>query len=156
MSKIILLLAFVLFFTLSLTSYGQSGRALDNENGTSMLPITNDLIDVVKTVEKEKVEIVRIEFDLIFDSKVTYRTLSKGYTYGIMAWGDYRIKALVIRIYKKVNGDWEYFADSDQSGNAASIQVVTTDTEDYKFEIKALEFVEGYQAGHYGMMVFHN
>jgi hypothetical protein len=107
-------------------------------------------------LEKEKVEIVRIEFDLLFDSKVSYRTLSKGYTYGILAWGDYRIQTLVVRIYKKVDGEWKYFADGNETGNASTIKFETTATEEYKFEIKLLQFAQGYQAGHYGLIVFHN
>jgi hypothetical protein len=156
MKKIGLLLCLFVVFSISFSAIGQTGQALDNENGTSMLPITNELNDIVKAIEKEKVEIVRIEFDLLFDSKSTYRTLSQGYTYGIMAWGDYRIQTLVIRIYKKVDGEWKFVADGDESGNASTIKFETPATEEYKFEIKALQFTEGYKAGHYGLIVFHN
>jgi len=156
MRKITFLLGLFVVFSMSVPALGQSGQQLDNENGTSMIPITNEVNDVIKAIEKEKVEIVRIEFDLLFDSKYSYRTLSKGYTYGILAWGDYRIKTLVIRIYKKVDGEWKYVADGDESGNASTIKFETTATEEYKFEIKLLEFVEGYSAGHYGLIVFHN
>jgi hypothetical protein len=156
MKKISLLLCVFLFVAFSIPTFGQTGQELDNENGTSMLPITNELDAIVKAMEKEKVEIVRIEFDLLFDSKVSYRTLSTGYTYGIFAWGDYRIKALVVRIYKKVDGEWKYYADGDESGNASSVKFQTTSTEEYKFEIKVLQFTEGYKAGHYGLIVFHN
>jgi hypothetical protein len=156
MNKITLLLGLFFIVSLSLNTYGQTGQALDNENGTSMLPITNELDAIVKALEKEKVEIVRVEFDLLFDSKVSYRTLSQGYTYGIFAWGDYRIKALVVRIYKKVDGEWKYYADGDESGNTSSVKFQTAATEEYKFEIKVLQFAEGYKAGHYGLVVFHN
>lgn len=156
MKKNALVLGLCIVLSVSFSAFGQTGQALDNENGTSMLPITNELNDIIKVIEKEKVEIVRVEFDLLFDSKYSYRTLSKGYTYGIMAWGDYRIKTLVIRIYKKVDGDWKYVADGDESGNASTIKFETAATEEYKFEIKVLQFTEGYTAGHYGLIVFHN
>jgi len=145
-----------LFLAISFGAKVNGQASLDNENGTSMNPIINELGDVVKVFEDAKFEIVRIEFDLLFDSKFTYRTLSSGYTYGFFVWGDYRISDIVIRVYKKVGDQWQYYADGEPNGNSSSLKFQTTETAEYKFEVKALQFAEGYKAGHYGLIVYHN
>jgi len=74
-------LSFILIslFFVSFTAFAQSGSELDNENGTSMMPIINTLNEVVKAIEENNVEIVHIEFDLVFseNSKEFYRNLTK-------------------------------------------------------------------------------
>ena len=68
----------------------------DNKNATSMMPIMGDALPVINYIEDTmNVEIVRIEYDLLFDKKITYRTLYKGWKYGIVVIGDYRIKKLM-------------------------------------------------------------
>ena len=70
----------------------------DNKSGTSMMPIMGDALPAIKFIEDSmKVEIVRIEYDLLFKnkSKYTRRYLFKDTrwsSYGIFAIGDYRIK----------------------------------------------------------------
>ncbi len=46
----------------------------DNDNGTSMMPIMGDALPVIKYIEDTmNVEIVRLEYDLIFKEKITYK-----------------------------------------------------------------------------------
>ena len=67
-------------------------KVFDNEKGTSMEPILAAAKPLVDEIEGGDYEIVRMEYDLIFSEKSTYRTLFDGWTYGIAAFGDYRIK----------------------------------------------------------------
>lgn len=91
MKQLYFLLITLFIFSFSVSA--QTGSELDNENGTSMMPIINSLNDVVKAIEENDVEIVHIEFDLVFSdsSKEIYRNLTKDYSYGVLAYGDYRI-----------------------------------------------------------------
>jgi len=136
----------------------QVGKDLDNENGTSMLPIISELESTVRTIEKEKVEIVRMEFDLIFQDrpKQTVRTLSQGYTYGIIVWGDYRIKQIAVNVYKNVDGNWQFVATGELKDRATTAFVKIEEAAEYKFEYHAIEFEEGFKAGHYAMILLHD
>lgn len=126
---------------------------LDNENGTSMLPIIDGLEATVKAVENEKAEIVRMEFDLIFKdaSKESQRWLFPDYTYGLMVWGDYRIKQMAINVYKQnAKGDWDFVSTGVNKDFISTVYITPTEKALYKFEIIAPEYFEGYKAGHYG------
>lgn len=140
------------------SSYSQTST-LDNENGTSMQPIIDGLSATVKAVEDEKAEIVRMEFDLIFNtgSKDSQRWLFPDYTYGVMVWGDYRIKKMAINIYKQnASGGWDFVTTGETKDYSSSAFITPTEKALYKFEIIAPEFYEGWTAGHYGMLLLHN
>ena len=129
----------------------------DNEKGTSMMPIMGDALPVIKYIEDTlNVEIVRIEYDLLFSTKDSYRTLYKGWKYGIFAIGDYRIKKISIEIYKKVGTEWRYVSTTSKDKyTALSIIDQKDKNEDYAFRVKVEEFEEGYKAGHYALIVYH-
>src|SRR5512133_1013763 len=107
----------IAFIAFSRTLKGQSGSELDNEAGTSMMPIVNTLTDVVKAMEQSDIEIVHVEFDLLFQDgkKEIFRSLSTGYTYGFMAYGDYRINKIGIDLYKESGDSWEYMKSGELS-----------------------------------------
>lgn len=151
-----LILFFLFGMGLLLHSQAQSGQDYDNENGTSMMPITYDILDLIEAIESKGYEIVRMEYDLIFDIKSSYRSLFTGYTYGAIAYGDYRIEEIGLRLLKKSGDDWDYVTDGEFDGKLCSIFLEPEENADYKFEIRALKFVSGYSAGHYGLIVFHN
>ena len=134
----------------------------DNKSGTSMMPIMGDALPAIKFIEDTmKVEIVRLEYDLIFKgkSKYTYRHLFKGWPYyGIYVIGDYRLKKLNINVYVNRNKKWEFVSGTNSDTYTALAKVVPSsdvDSEEYAFEIKADEFVEGYKAGHYSILIYH-
>ena len=129
----------------------------DNKNGTSMMPIMGDALPVIEYIEDSlKAEIVRIEYDLLFSTKPSYRTLYKGWKYGIFVIGDYRIKKLSISVYKKEAGEWKFISKSSTDKyTALSIIEPKEETEEYAFQVKAEEFEEGYKAGHYAIIVYH-
>lgn len=87
----------------------------------SMSAIMTDVIEYIKLIEMEYgQEIVRMEFDIINSTKQSIRTLTSNYEYGIVAFGDYRIKDIDIKVYKLTNGQWTLIEqDQETSSNAA-------------------------------------
>ena len=101
-------------------------------------------------------EIVRMEFDIVASQpKYTFRTLHAGYTYGICAFGDYRIADLDIKVYKSVDDELLLLRKDEDSSDVATVIVEPSVTGEYVIEISAYEFVEGYSVGHYGLVIFH-
>jgi len=128
----------------------------DNKGQTSMMPIMGDALPIIQYIEDTlNVEIVRIEYDLIFDKKVTYRTLYKGWKYGIVAIGDYRIKKINVHLYKWVNEEWKYINSSESTDYFALLTEEPEEQGDYLIQITADEFQEGYKAGHYSVIIYH-
>jgi hypothetical protein len=152
------LVLLVLVISSSFGVNGQTGIDLDNSKGTSMMPITTNLIDVVTAIEKSDVEIVHIEFDLLFEngSKEIIRNLSKDYTYGFMAYGDYRISKIGIDLYKESGDSWEYLKSGEITEGTMSLLYKVDEAAKYKIVLRTLEMAEGYTAGHYGLVVIHD
>ncbi len=151
--KILFLISFLMLYSIT---FSQTGKELDNESGTSMMPVIDGLDDMVKTLELEKVEIVRIEVDLLFTSKHTIRTLHSEYTYGVLTYGDYRFKSVALNIYKKENGEWKFFKTGENKDGTSSVFIKPDELGEYKFEVIAAEFSEGYTGGHYVLIIMHN
>lgn len=149
-----LLISLLIYFP----TFAQSGSELDNENGTSMMPIVNSLIDVVKSIEESDVEIVHVEFDLLFDdgSKEVFRNLSADYTYGFLAYGDYRIAKVGIDLYKETETGWEYIKTGELNEGTMTLLYEVKETARHKIVLRALQMVEGYNVGHYGLVVLHD
>jgi hypothetical protein len=146
------------FLILNFSAFAQSEADLDNENGTSMMPIINTLNEVVKAIEENDVEIVHIEFDLLFDdnSKDVYRNLTKDYTYGFLAYGDYRIAKIGIELYKETDTGWEYLQSGELNEGTMTLLYDVKETGSYKIVLRALQMNEGYNVGHYGLVVLHD
>jgi hypothetical protein len=145
-------------FILSFSTYAQSESELDNEKGTSMMPVINNLNEVVKAIEESDVEIVHIEFDIVFgdSSKEIYRNLTKDYSYGFLAYGDYRIAKVGIELYKESGTGWDYIKAGELSEGTMTLLYDVTETARYKIVLRALQLNEGYDVGHYGLIVLHN
>lgn len=156
MKQLYFLLITLLILSFSVSA--QSGSDLDNENGTSMKPIINTLSDVVKAIEENDVEIVHIEFDLVFSdsSKEIYRNLSKDYSYGFLAYGDYRIAKMGIDLYKESETGWDYIKAGELSEGTVTLLYDVTETARYKIVLRALQMNEDYNVGHYGLVVLHD
>ena len=138
------------------TSFAQKDLSyLDNENGTSMEPILAAAKPLVEEIEGADYEIVRMEYDLIFGEKSTYRTLFDGYTYGIVAFGDYRIKDIDVSVYVKSRGEWKLLEEDAEDDDVATVSVKPRIKEEYKIVISVYKFNKGYNVGHYGLMIFH-
>lgn len=122
----------------------------------SMAGILSAAGENVDLIEREYgQEIVRMEFDIVSTSKETYRYLTDQYEYGILAFGDYRIKDIDIKVYKYVNEKWTLIKKDDKEDPAALVFVEPPFTAQYMIEISAYAFNEGYDIGHYGLIIFH-
>lgn len=142
-----LLIAFLTLSTLS-------SFAITRE--TSMVPILSDADDIVKLFEQEKdMEIVRMEFDILSTTKSTTRVLSKGWNYFIIAFGDYRFKDIDLKVYRNDNGSWTLVDQDNESNEFALVAISPEYNAEYKIEITAYSFKEGYNAGHYGLVIAH-
>lgn len=143
--QIILLFAFVC----SINTYAQKEEV-------SMYSILENAGKYLNYIERELgQEIVRMEFDIIHSSKQTFRTLSDDYTYGICAFGDHRIKDIDVKVYKWVNEQWVLIEKDEDSESVAVVTISPSTTAEYKIVISAYSFEDGYEAGHYGLMIFH-
>lgn len=143
---------------LSFAGFAQTGSELDNENGTSMMPIINSLTDVVTAMEESDVEIVHIEFDLVFNDspKEVFRYLSQDYAYGFLAYGDYRIAKIGLDLYKETETGWEFIQTGELTEGTTTLMHTVTEAGYYKLVISAPEMYEGYSVGHYGLVVIHD
>lgn len=143
--QIILLFAFVC----SINTYAQKEEV-------SMYSILENAGKYLNYIERELgQEIVRMEFDIIHSSKQTFRTLTDDYTYGICAFGDHRIKDIDVKVYKWVNEQWVLIEKDEDSESIAVVTISPSTTAEYKIVISAYSFEDGYEAGHYGLMIFH-
>lgn len=122
----------------------------------SMKPITaigEVLINYVEdNLEKE---IVRLEYDILATTKTTTRTLAKDWTYTIIAFGDERFEDIDIVVYRKSGGAWVEVGRDTDSEDVALVEVSPKEQGEYKIEIKAYKFKEGYNVGHYGLIIAH-
>ena len=132
-----------------------SGKDLDNSKGTSLLPIISEAIPKIREIEESKLEIVRMEFDIISKSKSTYRTLLSDWSYAIIAFGDYRVKDIDVKISKEVDGKWIEVKKDDSAKNKALVIIDPTFSGLYQIEITVYEYNDGYSTAHYGLIICH-
>ncbi|MGD8305578.1 MAG: hypothetical protein PVF17_02905 [Ignavibacteria bacterium] len=153
--KIGLLTGVVFVLLVGLTFAQKDYSYLDNEKGTSMEPILAAAKPLVEEIEDGGYEIVRMEYDLVFDEKSTFRKLYDGWTYGIAAFGDYRIKDIDVTVYRESRGRWEMVEEDAENDDVATVSIKPQRDEEYKIVISVYKFNPGYSVGHYGLMIFH-
>ena len=137
------------------------GMAYAADKTTSMKSVTEHgdlLIDYLE--DDKKLEVVRIEYDLIFSSdnvKSIIRNFSKGYTYYIMGFADDRVKDLDLELYRKnASGDWE-FLDKDTETDSTPVLVYNiTQSGEYMIRVKAASFAGTSKGAHYGLIIAHD
>lgn len=123
--------------------------------GASMKPILTDALAYINVAEDNGYEIVRMEFDIVSSTKSTYRELQRGWTYGIIAFGDYRIDDIDIKVYKDINGTWTLIQKDNSAKPNAAVDITPVYTGMYRIDIVAYKFAPGYSAAHYGLLIFH-
>ena len=155
MMKVFLLIGIVALFYFTTAHAQKDYSYLDNEKGTSMEPILARAEPLVQEIERDDYEIVRMEYDLIFTEKDTYRNLFEGWTYGIAAFGDYRIKDIDLTVFKQSRGKWEKIAEDAENDDVATVSIKPHQNEEYKIVISVYKFNKDYNVGHYGLIVFH-
>lgn len=144
-------------FIIPVFSYGQDCEVskLDNKHGTSVKPILSDAAPIVSEIEERGMEIVRKEFDLIFDDKQVFRKMYSDWEYGIVAFGDYRIEDIDVSVSKEVDGNWVTLEEDDSSRPKAAVTVEPSYDGLYSIDVEAYEFEKGCKAGSFGVIIFH-
>lgn len=148
-SKILLLIALDLFLSLNLNAQCY--------NGTKSYPIYKMGAQLVEKFDNEGLEIVRIEYDLVFTSKETFRNLSSDWEYAIIGFADEGVKDLDVKVYEydDLLDKWTLIAEDKSSESYASVSVKPSVTALYKVEVIVYQFYEGYSAAKYGLMFVH-
>lgn len=146
MKKLFLLFACTL---MSLSTFA------DRNDGTSMKDIVEKVKAMTEFIEEQDLEVVRIECDILRTTKTTTRYLSKGWTYKIIAFGDYRFKDIDVIVYKKRGSEWYQVAKDDDNESCAIVDVTPSEDGEYMVEVKAYSYIDGYEAGHYGLIICH-
>jgi hypothetical protein len=127
-------------------------------NGTKSYPIYKMGAQLVETFDNDGAEIVRIEYDLIFSSKESFRNLSSDWEYVIVGFADNGVKDLYVKLYEydDLLAQWKVVAEDKSTESYAIISYKPLVTALYKVEIIVYEFYEGYDAARYGLMYIHD
>jgi len=125
------------------------------DDGRSMSPILKAAIPNIELVESKGLEIVRMEYDILKDQKETYRYLYEGWTYGVWAFGDYRVEDIDVEVYKQVGNEWSLIANDKDASSNAVVTVKPLYTGMYKIVVKGYKFAPGANGCHYGLLIFH-
>lgn len=152
--KLKLFFLFILFFSTLALAQREYAR-LDNDRGTSMEPILARAEPLIEEIEEDDFEIVRMEFDIIFTEKETYRMLYKDWTYGIVAFGDYRIKDIDVAVYEKIRGKWKLVEKDAENDDEAMVSIKPYKDGEHKIKISVYKYNKDYSVGHYGLFILH-
>jgi len=136
---------------------GLPGRAQAQRNdGTSMLDILGKVFGADTILENKNREVVRMEMDIVSDSKESFRVLTGQWSYGIVALGDSRIAQIHLAVYRELDGAWSLVTESTDDGDLALVTVTPPGSARYKFVVSVSRFNENYTAGHYALLVYHS
>ena len=110
---------------------------------------------VIDEIIEAELEVVRLEYDLVRDSKNSFRVLSPNYTYGIIAFGDVnRFEDVDLVVYKSDGkGGWDEVGKDTDNTNEAVVKVEPDESAEYRFEVKAAKFKEGNSIGNYCLII---
>ncbi|PLX06252.1 MAG: hypothetical protein C0596_17410 [Marinilabiliales bacterium] len=103
-------------------------------------------------------EIVRIEYDLIFSTKDSYRELYEDWEYLFVGFVDGGVKDFCLTLYEfdALNQMWFPVAYSEPAENGLTTMIYQpVETKNYKVEVKVKEFYEGFTAARYGLIYVH-
>ena len=65
------------------------------------------------------------------------------------------IKDIDVSVSRWNGNEWVVMNKDADDSDMAMVTIIPTSTSDYKIEITAYKFNEGYKAGHYGLIVCH-
>ena len=127
-------------------------------NGVKSYPIYKMGAQLVEKLDNEGAEIVRIEYDLIFSSKETFRNMTSDWEYTIIGFADDGVKDVDVKLYEydELLEKWKLVAEDKSSEAYAVVNYKPAVTALYKVEVIVYEFHEGYTAARYGLMFVHD
>lgn len=147
-----------LFFVLNILIL-LSINLMAQSSEVTMMPILNQTADKILEIEEDYNTIVRMEFDIVFkgSAKSTFRDLYSTRTYYFQAFGDNnRIEDVDIVVYQKEGDEWIEIAKDNSENSEATLQFKPSKNANYKINITAYKFKDGYTAGHYGLVIYHD
>ena len=123
-----------------------------------MSDIHSDGQAIIQLLESKDLEVVRVEYDLIWNSpKEIIRSLSDKYTYAIGAHADNnRVDDLDIKVYRKSGSQWVLVAKDTDSDSTPMVYVKPESSGEYKIVISVYKFKSNYNIAHYGLFVAHD
>lgn len=126
-------------------------------NGTKSLPIYKQGEPIIQEFDDLGMEVVKVEYDLIFDNKLSYRYLSDSWKYKVIAFADAGVKDLDIYLWEFDKATEEWIKVAEDTGDNAEPFVfhVPKEYTEYSVEIVVDEFYEGYTAARYGLIIVH-
>jgi len=124
---------------------------------TSMKAMMVEFEDYVTYLEDTlEQEIVHMQADIITEDGMTFtRNLYEGWSYGVVAFGDWRVIDLDITLYKDVDNQWIKVKSDDSEDSHSFVTVAPSATGVYMIELLVDTFEEDYTAAHYGMIIYH-
>lgn len=127
-------------------------------NGTTTGPIYKTGAELVTDFDTKGYEIVRMEYDLVFTSKESFRNLSSDWEYTIIGFADDGVKDLDLKVYEydDVTEKWSLVIEDKSAESYAILKVKPTKTALYKVEVIIYKFETGYTAAKYGLMYVHD
>jgi hypothetical protein len=150
--KKIIIVAIIAFIGLSLKSNAQ---CINEKLSYPIYKLGAALVDQFDTDGKE---IVRIEYDLVFTSKESFRNLSADWEYSIIGFADGGVKDLDVKVYEydDLLDKWTLVAEDASSESYAMATVKPTKDALYKVDVIVYSFNEGYDVARYGLMYVHD
>jgi hypothetical protein len=126
-------------------------------NGVKSYPIYKMGAKFVDAFDNEGAEIVRIEYDLVFSSKETFRNLTSDWEYSIIGFADDGVKELGIKLYEydDLLDRWTLVKEAASEDAYTMVAHRPSQTGMYKVEVIVDEFHPGYTAARYGLMFVH-
>jgi len=127
-------------------------------NAKLSYPIYKLGASLVDKFDSDSLEIVRIEYDLVFTSKESFRNLSADWEYSIIGFADEGVKDLDVKVweYDDLLDKWTMVAEDAATDSYAVAKVKPTKDALYKVEVIVYSFNEGYNVARYGLMYVHN
>lgn len=144
----------VFVFVLSFLSLSVQAQCI---NGTKSMPIYKLGEPIIQEFDDQGMEVVKVEYDLIFDSKLSYRYLSDSWKYKVIAFADAGVKDLDIYLWEfdKETEEWTIVAEDTGDSAEPFVFHVPKEYTEYSVEIVVDEFYEGYTAARYGLVIVH-
>ncbi|MBT8220547.1 MAG: hypothetical protein KJP00_12025 [Bacteroidia bacterium] len=126
-------------------------------NGVKSYPIYKAGAQLVDKFDNDGLEIVRIEYDLIFSAKESFRNLAPNWDYSIIGFADNGVKDLNMKLYEydDLLEKWNLVAEDTSTEVNAVVSYKPSVNAMYKVEILVQEFNPGYTAARYGLMYVH-
>jgi hypothetical protein len=143
-----------MIFTLMTLTFKSNAQCI---NGKLSYPLYKVGATLVNNFDNDSLEIVRIEYDLVFDSKESFRNLSTDWEYTIFAFADDGVKDLNIKLfeYDDLLESWTLVSEDNKTESYAMVSVKPGVDALYKVEVIVNEYYEGFNVARYGLMYLH-